>query len=449
MSPKKILALTAFVAVLFGFIFFIERKMPSTAERERKGDLYWDIPAERIERIQIVRGSETLEFQRADASSWRMIKPEKYPADSFAVSGAVSELAEFKRAPGGDAGEAKAADYGLEKPSLKATMVWSDPADPKEKKTRTVDFGIEIPGTDVAAARVEGSEKVLFVPSSVLSTLKKSADDFESREVFGAPSGEVKRVEILRGRGRLVLSRKDGVWWLVEPLSDLADGAEADRLVGQLTALRAKEFIHGTEDLAALGLNPPLYRVTLTGGKGAGVSADFGATRSDGNSVYARHEGVVLTVDRDITDELSKEAVAFRSSMLLGLNRSDVTGLEAGLPKRSFAFSQKEGGWSADGHAILAAAADDAINAVLDLKSKAFLDENDLRELSAPVGSVTVRMKSGPPWTISLHPRPGDIVARVSSRPGGYVLDRDTLEKLETAFQKAVAAPTPAPTKKS
>jgi hypothetical protein len=38
MSPKKLIALTAVVAVLFAFIVLFERKMPTTAERERKGD---------------------------------------------------------------------------------------------------------------------------------------------------------------------------------------------------------------------------------------------------------------------------------------------------------------------------------------------------------------------------------------------------------------------------
>src|SRR5215831_885433 len=264
MSPKKLLALSAVVVVLFGFIFFFERKMPTTEERARKGDLYWDIPQENVQKIEITRGGETLEFQRA-GTSWKMVRPEKFPADTFAVGSVLTDLAAMRRAGGEDATEGKPTDYGLEKPAVASTLEWSDPGDAKTVKTRTVEFGAAIPGTDVVAARVTGTQKILFVPSTVLTGLKKNADEFESREVFGALASDVTRLEILRGRGKLVFARKDRAWWLAEPLSDLAEGAEVDRLVGTLSGLRAKEFVHGAQDLAAIGLNPPLYRVTLTG----------------------------------------------------------------------------------------------------------------------------------------------------------------------------------------
>ena len=51
MSAKKLLALTAVVAALFAFIVLFERRMPTTEERTRTGDLYWDIPEEQVERV--------------------------------------------------------------------------------------------------------------------------------------------------------------------------------------------------------------------------------------------------------------------------------------------------------------------------------------------------------------------------------------------------------------
>jgi hypothetical protein len=254
-------------------------------------------------------------------------------------------------------------------------------------------------------------------------------------------------LEILRGRGRLVLSRKDGIWWLTEPIADLADTAETDRLVSQLTALRVRDFIHASEDLAALSLNPALYRVSITGEKGVVTSVDFGATRSDGNTVYALRDGQVLTVERDIVDELSKEAEAFRSVPLVSFARSDVAALDASFEKESYALTQEGGGWSANGRPVLAAAADDALNAISSLKSKGFLDEAAAKALAAPAASATLKMKTGPGWTISFFPRSADTVARVSSRPGAFLVDNDAPEKLETALRKAASPPKPGPTK--
>jgi hypothetical protein len=352
----------------------------------------------------------------------------------------------MRRAGGEDASEGKATDYGLEKPALAATLVWSDSGDPKTLKTRTVEFGNPVPGTDVVAARVTGTQKILFVPSSVLTGLKKGVDDFESREVFGALASDVTKLEILRGRGKLVLARKDHAWWLAEPVSDLADGAEVERFVGTLSGLRAKDFIHGGQDLATIGLNPPLYRVTLTGApKAPAISVDFGSTRADGNTVYALREGQVLTVDRDIVDELSKEAEAFRSKTLFGFNRADVVGIEAAFPKASYQLTLKDGGWSSGSKPVLAGTAEDLLTALLDVKLRDFLDEAQSKGLPLPIATVTVRSKGSPNWTLSLYPRDGQLVARATPRPNAFAVDRDTPEKLEAAFRKVVAAATPAP----
>lgn len=448
MSPKKLLALSAVVAGLFAFIFFVERKMPTTEERSRKGDLYWDIPQDRIERIELARGGETLEFERAGEAGWKMIRPEKSPADSFAVGAVVTDLAQMKRAGGQDAAEGKPSDYGLESPVAKATLVWSEAGNPKSLKTRTVEFGAAVPGTDVVAARVAGTDKVLFVPAAVLASLRKTADDFESREVFGAAAGAVVRLEILRGRGKLAFARKDGAWWLAEPMADLADASEVDRLVGALAGLRVKDFIHGTQDLASIGLNPPLFHVALTGPKGAVTAVDLGATRSDGNAVYARRDVQVLTVDREIVEDLSKEAEAFRSHTLFGFNRSEIVGVEAAFAKASYVLSVVDGGWTVGGRPLSAASADDVLSALVDLKGQEFLDDAAARGLALAVATVTVKMKSGPSWTLSLHPKDGAMVARVAPRPGALLIDRDTPEKLEAAFRKATAAPAPAPTRK-
>jgi len=62
---------------------------------------------------------------------------------------------------------------------------------------------------------------------------------------------------------------------------------------------------------------------------------------------------------------------------------------------------------------------------------------------------LTVRLKAGAPWTITLHPRTGALAARVSSRPGALLLDKDAATKVEAAFTKAAIAPTPVPTKKA
>jgi Domain of unknown function (DUF4340) len=447
-SPRKLIVLTAIVVVLFTVIFVWERKMPSTADRQRKGELYWDLPEDRVTQLTVTREGETLEFRRTADAPWRMVQPSPYAADTFSVNGLVSDLADLRRA-GSESGEAKPEAFGLDKPVATATLVWTDADEPETRKTRTIEFGSGVPGTDMTAARVSGQTRVLFIPSSVLTSVRKSTDDFRSKELFAGPAADVTRLEISRGQGSFVLARREGVWWISQPFSDLADAAAANRLVSELTALRAREFVHSNEDLAALSLQPPLYRVSLTGDKGVVTSVDFGATRSDGDTVYARREGQVLTVERDIVDELSKESEPFRSTSLVSFDRSEVVSVDARFGDATYAFKQESGGWSASGRPLLAPAADDVLQALADMKSRAFVDEASAKALDPATATFAIKAKpGGTAWNVAFHPRATDVVARVSGRPGGFVVSKDNVSFLQAAFQKAVAPPTPAPTKK-
>jgi len=303
MTSRKLLALTGVVIALFAFIFFFERKMPTTSEQEQKGDLYWDLPADRVESIRLEHGGEIVELAKS-GESWKLVKPESYPADTATASDLASQLAGLKKPPGESQAEGNPEGYGLAKPAAKATFAWSDPKKPGQKSSRTLEFGLDIPGTDLTAARVVGKPEILFVPASVAVSVRKGADDFKSKDVFGGASLDAAGIDVARGRGRLVLAKKNGIWWIEQPISDLADREVADRLASDLSALRVTEFVPKAQatDLPSLGLSPPSFRVTITDSKGGGNVLDLGSTRSDGNSVYASRQGQFFTVANSTVD---------------------------------------------------------------------------------------------------------------------------------------------------
>src|SRR5262245_66029656 len=123
MSPRKLIVLTAAVVVLFAFVFFFERKLPSTTERNRKGDLVWEIPEDQVESVRLERPGGIVELARTGEKTWRLTKPDAYPADGFAASDLVSQLSRLRRnAP--DVTDGKLEDYGLKSPAVKATITW-------------------------------------------------------------------------------------------------------------------------------------------------------------------------------------------------------------------------------------------------------------------------------------------------------------------------------------
>ncbi|HEY6930531.1 MAG TPA: DUF4340 domain-containing protein [Thermoanaerobaculia bacterium] len=446
MSPRKLLVLTAVVLLLFGFILLFERKMPTTADRERKGDLVWDLPESRIETVRLENGPSLIELQRTNGS-WRLVKPEAYPADSASASDLVSQLASLKRA-GAEPPEGKAEDYGLNNASPKATVVWKDESNEKRKLSRTLTIGRDLPGTDATAARA-GDDLLCFIPSSVASAVRKSADDFKSKDLFTASAFDAARLEIERGRGRLYLAKKNGSWWINQPITDLADGDAVQRLVSDLTGLKAIGFLTPAErqDLASLGLAPPLYRVTLADAKATSTTVDFGATRSDGNSIYARNEGQVLKVPSTITEELSKEAVAFRDAHLMRFERPAATSLTGTFGGKSFAIDKSSGSWTAGGQKLQDSAVEDLLSALLDAKSRSFVDNIAPLKNKTAAASISVKAPAGD-WNVSFYPMHPDSQATVNGRPGAFAVSDETISSLQSAFQKAAAAiaPTPAPT---
>jgi hypothetical protein len=444
MSPRKLIVLTVLVLALFAFVYLFERKMPTTGERLQKGDLVWELPEDHIESVRLERGSGTVELARSGPASWRLVKPDPYPADSAAVSDVVSQLARLRRS-GGDAAEAKPEDYGFKSPSAKATISWKDDAKPGKKLSRTLEFGIEIPGTEATAARAAGTSVVFFVPTNLALAVRKAPDEFKSKEVFSAPASDAARLDVDRGRGRLSLAKKDGSWWLRQPLNDLAESVEVDKLIGSLTALRALEFLPQPQGqgLASFGLAPPLFHVVLADAKGPGTSVDFGSTRSDGNSVYARRENQVFTVASTVVEDLSREAETYREPHLVRFDRGAVTQLDGAFAHASFSITRKDGGWSFAGRPLTAPSVDDLLTALLDVKSKAFAEEAATRALASrqPAATVTVKLSAGDPWTIKLYPRGTEAPAIVTGRPGAFLLGSDPVPTLESAFQKAAAPP--------
>jgi hypothetical protein len=342
--------------------------------------------------------------------------------------------------------------YGLTKPGAKATFSWKDPKKPARRSTRTLEFGLDIPGTDLTAARVAGSSDVLFVPATLAASVRKPADDFKSKDVFAGSALDVAGIDVARGRGRLTLSKKSGVWWIEQPIADLADRDAVDRIANEIASLRVTEFVPRAQaaDLAALGLAPPVFRVTLTDAKGAKQAIDIGSTRSDGNTVYAAHAGQVFTVGNSFVDDLSREAVGFRDKRLVRFERSEVTGITVTMGARRRVFARQQAGWSIDGRSLLASAADDLMTAILDVESRSFIEDVPAAAFSGrPAEQVyEIRLAAGPAWTISISPFRGDYAAVVSRRPGVLAVGKDAVQSLQAAVEKATTAfaATPVPT---
>ena len=149
----------------------------------------------------------------------------------------------------------------------------------------------------------------------------------------------------------------------------------------------------------------------------------------------------------EIVEELSKEASAYREARLVTPDRSSIAGIEGEFGGEKFAFARAGSNWTADGKPVTSSAAEELLTALLDLRSKSFLDEGDAAKLKAQTPTASLRLTMAPEgWDVKLYASRADVQATVGRRPGAFVLAADTVTRLEAVFKRAATSqPTPAP----
>ncbi len=449
MSPKRLAVLTGVLLVLFAFVAFFERKMPTTQERLDKGDVIWDVNEAKIGKIEINRDNMTVAFER-DGDAWRMTRPESYPADSSTMTSLVSDLSHPAR-QGEAPSTASEPDYGLTAPRAVVTVSTREGKTGKGE-SHTLSIGREIPGTDTVAARVKGENRTIFVRSAIATDVLKPVDGYKSRKIFTGSALDVSQLSIARGRGRLEFEKRKNRWWMTRPLSDLAASAAVERLIDDLLAANVTDFLKIPKtELAGDGLVPPVYTVSMTI-SGKPVTAEIGATRSDGKSVYARSDGQTFAIDSTAVDELAKEADAYRETKVARFDNFAAKKLvwSSGGTRREFTRDGSE--WKEAGKTVPAASVEDVLTAIGSLEGKDFLAASDWQNLAgAPeLASFTVETSAGDSFSASARPSGGGNVAiKLADRPEALVLPATDFERVAAAVRKIAPAAAPAPAKPS
>jgi hypothetical protein len=267
MKPRTLLILLALVLGLGAFIWFYERKLPSSEEREtlgkkvfalEKGDVtavVIDAPkgSVRLERAPAAKPAQDKKDKKeeaaAPAADWRLTKPLAARADAFAVDRLLDAVTSLQKTRTLDEVDPKA--VGLDKPRATVRLTTRD-------GEKVLHIGAEVPPGGSAIAGVEGRKGAYVVSDAVLSEVDKAPGEWRDHQVFRGNREAVQRLTLTGGSaGPVVLARRRGGFWMERPVADRADRDLVDGLLSDLTGLTADRFLDGPQNLAALGLNPP------------------------------------------------------------------------------------------------------------------------------------------------------------------------------------------------
>jgi hypothetical protein len=442
MRPSRLVALALVVVALGAYIYFVERKAPTTDEvKERADKLFPGLEQDKVTRVEITNTHGRFELVKA-GDDWKLAAPITDDANGGAVSGLLSSLAFLKAERTLEAKDVKLADYGLQ--DAKLTLTVHD----DKGASHTLKVGDDLPLGAERAALTTG-EKVFMIGKYIATDIDRDLAGWRSTELARVMSADVASLTVRSAAGRVALAHAEGVWALTEPIADLADRDRAEGLIGSINGAQVKEHVDAPGDLAALGLASPRIEVTIVRKDDkAPLQLAFGNEREvvGAKQVACRRGDRVMWVDASAISNAGGTLVDWRSRRLVALDTWNAEALAIGSGGAKAALERKDGIWKSGDVEVDGDAVSRRLATLSDLQVVGF---DAPGPVGSPLGTVEVKVKDGAGLDVKLYPgtEPGSAIAEVKGRAGFFAVDAARVQEL-LADPASLAAPrpTPAPT---
>lgn len=458
MKPRTLLVLLVLVAGLGAFIWFHERKLPGSEELAEQGKKVVRLEADEVEALTLEVGGQKVRLEREakpeaekkgdkakdeppafpPPARWRLTEPLAAPADGAEVGRVLDSLLGLDKQRTLD--EYDAAELGLAKPRAKVTFETA-------KGTKTLAIGAELPQSDSMVVAVEGEKEAHVVPSFVYNDLGKQPGDWRDKSLFRGERNDIQSVRLTPASGVSTLLAKRGEeMWLESPVADRADREATDKLLTQISTLKATTFVDQPPPDA--GLAPPsgVIEVVLKG-QSAPLSIELGAPTAEGSlSHYARVGGQLVEIDADLAPFLGKAPDAWRSLAWSGFDSWAVDQATIEDPQGKVEVVRDSGEWKRDGVEIPYTPVGDLLSAIADARAErmALPGASSVLGARAPL-TITLKGRDDKSETLGLYPAiDGDSPATVSGRQAVLLLPAKTVEDLHAKIT-AVRAAEPVP----
>jgi hypothetical protein len=453
-KPRTLLVLAVLVAALGSFIWFWERRQPSSEERAERGKKLVALEVDEVQSVTIAAaGRPTVRVERVPETTptaWRLTEPLQAAADRWAVERLIESFDGLEKQRTLEDPDRKS--LGLEEPRATITFERTAGTD-----AVVVEIGAKLPAAAAMAAAVRGAATAAVVPDAIYADLTKEPGEWRSREMFTAQRDAIERLGL---PGGVLLARRGESFWLEAPLADRADRDLVNTLLSDITSLRAAEFLD-TPPTDAMGLGQVLevvlkdqeapFRLEL------GSPAPGGAAGAERR--YARIASQLFTTESKIGESTARPAAEWRSPAWSSFEvfRIDAARFEGPLAKSEepIALARAEGNWKRGAVTVTFTTVSDLLYAVSGAKSTTLLSKADAAargaDLSTPTLTVTLTASDDTEEVLTLYPplADGSVPAMASGRdtvlllPPAALAEIDAkLEAVKKAEPEAAAAAT-------
>lgn len=340
MKFKTTLILLGTAAALLVVVLFILPRKPAEESGGARGPQVTDIKADDVERIVISGGPETIDLRKDERGEWLLEAPVRARADDFEVNRLAEDLARLRAERVADEAPSDLSPYGIGGGEIALWVLGL-------KNPVRIRVGDENPVDGTLYARKEGENRVVLLPVSVKTLLDKKPFDFRKKDIFAFESSKVERISLRSPEFSWRASRRDGEWFLEEPVESLADRYGLESIVNSLSGLRATEFASESKtnaDLKKFGLDEAEFEVGLTL-PAEGREIEFFLSRQD-DKVYVTTSasGKIVAAASYIFSDLGKKPEELREKGVDAFNPWEAERLKVKSGSLDIALTKDEQG---------------------------------------------------------------------------------------------------------
>lgn len=338
----KGIILLSIAILLFLFIIFYEKNLPTTEEKKEKEKKIFNLKENEINFLSC--NSKDLNWEvKKEEDKWKITKPIEYPADEFTINNIIRAIVELEKEK--EIKDINLKDFELEKPEKTLSFRTIE-------KSEEILIGALIPQINKMAIRIKGTGKNYFISSSFLEKINKNLNELRNKDIFSYQTSDVSFVEIKTIKRTVNLEKKGKFWYLDFPFKDRAEKDGVEDLIYGLSSIKAKDFLDEPteEDLKELNLSPPIVTISFFDkDKKLILQGEFGKKEGlDKNDFYVKNGLRVFLSSSQIWEKLEKGLVAIPDTKILSFSSWEVKKFYL-KTKNEFSFEKKEGKWFLNG----------------------------------------------------------------------------------------------------
>lgn len=219
------------------------------------------------------------ELGKKDAE-WAITAPFAGPAEDAEVNSLISDLTSAKAAEIVADTADDLAKYGLDKTKVSATAKLNTGSE------KALFVGAKV--DDKYYAKTADSPRILKIESSLYDKLNLKLSTLRSKQIVKINRDELTRIEVKNASGKLVATKKDDKWLVVEPADKKDKEAQTFKLFTPFES-KASEVVDKPTAAMNAKLAKPIaeFRLTDKNGKTTVVKV----SDADGDNIYIRVEG--------------------------------------------------------------------------------------------------------------------------------------------------------------